>query len=161
MTWLKGDYGMKRIFTTTAESQQVERDDSGMFIRLLSEQPPDSAYYRKDFVVGNEKGGIFVDKGIWAYRQDIPLRYPSGDYVMYVPKRIACESKGETFLGVSYTDRTVPTKTNIKLSVVTTVKRVQELTYEELVSTRHVGLTGFIYTNPWVELNAWTKGVVG
>jgi len=145
---------MKQICTTTAEAQQVSENDSGMFARLLSEQPPEG--YDVDGFVDDEV--VFCDRS--RYDSDIviiSLKYPSGYYVMYAPKRTVCHSKATSEEEVF----TVPTKTNIKLSVVTTVKRVQELTYEELVSTRHVGLTGFIYTNPWVELNAWTKGVVG
>ena len=58
---------------------------------------------------------------------EIPLRYPSGDYVLYAPLPHAWYEWGEQ----AY-DLLIPTKTNIKLGVVTTVKRVQELTGDEL-----------------------------
>ena len=118
---------MKRIYTTTEEAQQVSEHDSGMFARLLSPQPPEGyelnqnielrliAYFDKDIKT------YMTDNDTWMH-MEIPLRYPSGDYVMYAPKRTVCHSKATSEEEVF----TVPTKTNIKLSVATTVKRVHE-----------------------------------
>jgi len=120
---------MNKLYLTSAEYEQLKATGKLSSVRLLKEQPPEG--YELNRI--NKHGlAIFYRDGVITKSRAIPTHYPSGDYVMYAPKRIACESKGETFLGVSYTDRTVPTNTNIKLSVVTTVKRVQDLTFEEL-----------------------------
>jgi|GEM_PF-2976218 len=116
---------MKRIYTTIAEAQQVKDNNSGLFARLLSPQP------REDFAEFGDINKYASHGSAWFYdgQVGIPLHYPSGDYVMYAPTqvKVGLEVTGEYDKII-----TIPTKTDTKLSVATTVKCVQDLTPKEV-----------------------------
>ena len=119
-----------KFYANSSQAQQITDNNSGCFVEPLEPQPPEGYEYW-DYRFGKQGYAYFHCFGELA--ENYPLKYPSGEYVLYAPKLVSC-TRGSWTPDYRIYTKSVPTKTDIKLTVQTRVCRVQELTVGEWFS---------------------------
>jgi len=120
---------MNKFYADTRLAQQITDNNSGCFVEPLEPQPPEGYEYW-DYRFGKQGYAYFHCFGELA--ENYPLKYPSGEYVLYAPKLVSC-TRGSWTPDYRIYTKSVPTKTDIKLTVQTRVCRLQELTPMERI----------------------------
>jgi len=118
---------MKRIFVTKKEAGNILSNEQGVMVRLLISQPPEG-YYLREISHGI---AIFSDANL-LIDIEVPLRYSSDEYVLYAPTKHYETNRQYPVTCLYDKEYTVPQKTDTKLTITTQVKRVSELTGNEL-----------------------------
>lgn len=137
---------MKPIFyATTKQSLAIAKNKQNTFLMVLKPQPPEG-YELREVSHGL---AIFSDANLIA-DLEIPLRSPTDTYRVFAPQVVGTNIEWADYKSPPK----VPMATEWELDITTSVKRLSELTYKELISIGIFGLTGFcdaIRMQPFID----------
>ncbi len=141
------------IYLSQADADRVAKNEHNTFVMPLGEQPPEGYEIVK---VNDGNVTFYISKG-WSVENNpdpiiIPLRYSSGTYRLFAPTELF-DLYDRTELPERNNNRRiiVPMTTEWELDVKTSVKRVQELTDEEIKHLIPPRDYMYVYKEDWVR----------